>query len=167
VVASRPARAVLGVMKSSTGCGLGPGESYGLCRESSSKVSERRGFFLTLPTLKRDNRGLTQVSPKHRTPHSFCRSIAWIVIVALLWPIAVSAQAPAPAPAPAPVPGARFDAITGVALPGQQRFVVPPDYLLGPGDLVEVQITGRLDVQRQSLVIDVAGNINFPPLGNI
>ena len=90
------------------------------------------------------------------------------MIVALLWPIAVSAQAPAPAPAPtAPVPGARFDAITGVALPTQQRFVVPPDYLLGPGDLVEVQITGRLDVQRQNLVIDVAGNVNFPPLGNI
>jgi protein involved in polysaccharide export with SLBB domain len=48
-----------------------------------------------------------------------------------------------------------------------QRIVVGPDYRLGPGDLVEIQIAGRLEVQRQSLVVDIEGNVNLPPLGTI
>ena len=45
--------------------------------------------------------------------------------------------------------------------------MVGPDYRLGPGDLIEVQITGRLDVQRVSLVVDIEGNVNIPPIGTI
>jgi len=51
--------------------------------------------------------------------------------------------------------------------PGGQRIVVGPDYRLGPGDLIEIQITGRVDVQRLQLVIDIEGNVNIPPIGNI
>jgi protein involved in polysaccharide export with SLBB domain len=52
-------------------------------------------------------------------------------------------------------------------MPGGARIVVAPDYRLGPGDLIEIQISGRLDVQRSSLVIDAEGNVNIPPIGNI
>jgi protein involved in polysaccharide export with SLBB domain len=52
-------------------------------------------------------------------------------------------------------------------VPGGQRIVVGPDYRLGPGDLVEIQITGRIDVQRVQLVIDIEGNVNIPPIGTI
>ena len=45
--------------------------------------------------------------------------------------------------------------------------MVGPDYRLGPGDLVEVQITGRIDVQRIALVVDIEGNVNIPPIGTI
>jgi protein involved in polysaccharide export with SLBB domain len=51
--------------------------------------------------------------------------------------------------------------------PGGPRIVVGPDYRLGPGDLVEVQITGRVDVQRFALLVDIEGNVNIPPIGNI
>jgi protein involved in polysaccharide export with SLBB domain len=50
---------------------------------------------------------------------------------------------------------------------GGQRIVVPPDYRLGPGDLVEVQIAGRIDIQRVQLLVDAEGNVNIPPIGGI
>jgi len=52
-------------------------------------------------------------------------------------------------------------------VPGGLRIVVGPDYRLGPGDLIEIQITGRVDIQRVSLVVDIEGNVNIPPIGNI
>jgi len=112
------------------------------------------------------------VSHKHSTPHIFYRSIASLLILALLLPMTAVAQAPTPAPAPAPpsttpAPGATGPRQDSVLAPGGQRIVVGPDYRLGPGDLIEVQVTGRLDIQRQSLVIDIEGNINLPPIGNI
>lgn len=42
-----------------------------------------------------------------------------------------------------------------------------PDYRLGPGDLLEVQIAGRLDVTRHQVTVDVEGSINIPPVGSI
>jgi polysaccharide export outer membrane protein len=50
---------------------------------------------------------------------------------------------------------------------GSQRYVVPPDYVLGAGDLIEVTISGRTDVQRASIVIAADGSIVIPPLGSI
>src|SRR5207248_899727 len=47
------------------------------------------------------------------------------------------------------------------------RAIAGPDYRLGPGDVVEVQIVGRLDVNRQQVVIDPEGNITLPPLGTM
>jgi protein involved in polysaccharide export with SLBB domain len=42
-----------------------------------------------------------------------------------------------------------------------------PDYRLGPGDILEVQIAGRLDVERSQVVVNPAGSISVPPLGSI
>ena len=86
--------------------------------------------------------------------------------MALVFPAAVAAQTPAPAPSPAPAPATpltpgapgRPDAVLA---PGGRRFIVPSDYLLGPGDLVEIQITGRIDIQRQQLVIDITGGFSL------
>jgi len=42
-----------------------------------------------------------------------------------------------------------------------------PDYRLGPGDTLEVQIAGRLDIDRFQVVVDPTGAISVPPLGSI
>src|SRR5215510_12256583 len=58
---------------------------------------------------------------------------------------------PSLAPAPAPLRG---------TMPG-------PDYRLGSGDVLDVQIAGRLEIIRQQVVVDPEGTINSPPLGAI
>lgn len=48
------------------------------------------------------------------------------------------------------------------------RGVTPgPDYRLAPGDLLDIQIAGRLEVIRQQAVVDFEGAVNVPPLGAI
>ena len=42
-----------------------------------------------------------------------------------------------------------------------------PDYLLGPGDVLEVQIAGRIDIDRLQVVVDPTGAMSVPPLGSI
>jgi protein involved in polysaccharide export with SLBB domain len=57
---------------------------------------------------------------------------------------------PTPPPSSAPTP----------------RGLTPgPDYRLASGDLLDVQIAGRLEVIRQQAVVDLEGAINVPPLG--
>src|SRR5437762_14374544 len=50
---------------------------------------------------------------------------------------------------------------------GVGRIVSGPDYRVGPGDVVEVQFVGRLDVTRQQLVVDPEGVISIPPIGTV
>jgi protein involved in polysaccharide export with SLBB domain len=47
------------------------------------------------------------------------------------------------------------------------RISPPPDYRLGPGDVVDVQLAGRLEVTRQTLIVDPEGAITLPPIGAI
>ena len=47
------------------------------------------------------------------------------------------------------------------------RSVAGPDYRLGNGDVLEVQVAGRLDVNRAQVIVDPEGNVNIPPLGSI
>jgi protein involved in polysaccharide export with SLBB domain len=42
-----------------------------------------------------------------------------------------------------------------------------PEYRLGPGDTLDVQIAGRLEVIRAQVVVDLEGAINVPPIGSI
>jgi protein involved in polysaccharide export with SLBB domain len=51
--------------------------------------------------------------------------------------------------------------------PGLGRIVPGPDYRLGSGDLLEVQIAGRLEVTRQQVVVDPDGVVNVPPVGGV
>ena len=61
-------------------------------------------------------------------------------------------------------PGARPTA-PGLTIPA--RSVAGPDYRLGNGDVLEVQIAGRLDVSRVQVIVDPEGLISVPPLGAI
>lgn len=71
---------------------------------------------------------------------------------------------PAP-PQPFPnAPGARPPVPAGIV---PLRSVAGPDYRLGNGDVLDVQIAGRLDVNRMQIVVDPEGSVNIPPLGSI
>ena len=62
-------------------------------------------------------------------------------------------------------PGAR--AVGAVPAAGPIRSIAGPDYRLGNGDVLEVQIAGRLDVTRLQVIVDPEGTVNIPPLGAI
>jgi polysaccharide export outer membrane protein len=47
------------------------------------------------------------------------------------------------------------------------RSVAGPDYRLGNGDVLEVQIAGRLEVTRLQVIVDPEGIVNVPPVGAI
>jgi polysaccharide export outer membrane protein len=55
--------------------------------------------------------------------------------------------------------------VPGLALP--TRSVAGPDYRLGHGDVLEVQIAGRLEVTRVQVIVDPEGIVSVPPLGAI
>lgn len=50
---------------------------------------------------------------------------------------------------------------------GALRAVPSPDYKLGSGDVLDIQIAGRLEVTRQQVVVDPEGVLNIPPVGSI
>jgi protein involved in polysaccharide export with SLBB domain len=52
-----------------------------------------------------------------------------------------------------------------VPSPAPHGLTPGPDYRLAPGDLLDVQITGRLEVIHQQTFVDLEGVINVPPLG--
>ena len=79
-------------------------------------------------------------------------------------PVQPPQQQPAP-PTPFPTaPGSRPTVGLG---PVPLRSVAGPDYRLGNGDVLDVQIAGRLDVSRAQVIVDPEGNVNLPPLGSI
>jgi protein involved in polysaccharide export with SLBB domain len=98
------------------------------------------------------------------------------MILCLLTPYAAVAQpanpgtsAPqtpsmAPTPPPPTAPGAR-PTVPNITMPA--RAVAGPDYRLGNGDVLDVQIAGRLDVTRLQVIVDPEGLVNIPPLGAI
>ncbi|MGH6691551.1 MAG: polysaccharide biosynthesis/export family protein, partial [Gammaproteobacteria bacterium] len=47
------------------------------------------------------------------------------------------------------------------------RVALPPDYRIGPGDQIDVQLSGRVDVARQQVVVDPDGNILMPAVGQV
>jgi polysaccharide export outer membrane protein len=109
------------------------------------------------------------------------KSITLTLVVCLLAPTVAAAQ-PAPGAPPPGVPqtpsGPQTPRTPGAFAPlapgrgdlylGQQaRSIAGPDYRLGPGDVLDVQIVGRLDANRVQIVVDPEGAIALPPLGTI
>ncbi|MBI4636580.1 MAG: SLBB domain-containing protein [Candidatus Rokubacteria bacterium] len=98
-----------------------------------------------------------------------------MLVVSLLFPAVGAGQqaspaAPSPTPIPLPqAPGSALPASPPAPPPavGTARISPGPDYRLGAGDLLEVQIAGRLEVTRQTLVIDLEGTINIQPVGTV
>src|SRR5690349_23398678 len=96
------------------------------------------------------------------------KSIALTLVVCLLSPTVAAAQPTPGAPPPgvpqtpatpqtprtpgafAPLAPGRGDLYLGQ----QARSIAGPDYRLGPGDVLDVQIVGRLDVNRSQIVVD-------------
>src|SRR5690348_18348367 len=91
------------------------------------------------------------------------------LIVCLLAP-SVSLAQPAPGAAPPGVPQTpavpqtpRTPGAFAPLAPGrgdlylgqQPRSIASPDYRLGPGDVLDVQIVGRLDVNRVQIVVEI------------
>ena len=107
-------------------------------------------------------------------PGSLRRSLCLILVVSLLAPSPGFAQTPAPSivqppgpPIQPPGPSIRVTPTPPTPpAPFPQRGVTPgPDYRLAPGDLLDVQIAGRVEVIRQQAMVDLEGSINVPPLG--
>lgn len=98
--------------------------------------------------------------------HIFRRILSVTLVVSLLAPNLGLAQSAAPVPPAAPpLPGR---AVTQPAPPALAGRTVPgPEYRLGPGDLLDVQIAGRLEVVRSQIVVDLEGAINLPPIGAV
>ena len=61
-------------------------------------------------------------------------------------------------------PGPR-PAVPNIAMPA--RSVAGPDYRLGHGDVVDVQIVGRLEVSRVQVIVDPEGLVSVPTLGSV
>src|SRR4029453_6656553 len=110
---------------------------------------------------------------------SLCRSLSLFLVVSLLAPSPGLAQ---PSPSVSPPIGTQPAPPSGTTMRPAQPAVTPspgaapasvrgtmpgPDYRLGPGDVLDVQIAGRLEIIRQQVVVDPEGTINSPPLGAI
>jgi protein involved in polysaccharide export with SLBB domain len=103
-----------------------------------------------------------------------------MLVVCLLMPSLTAAQQPGTGPLQAPpqqpqlpqapptpfptAPGSRPSIQLGII---GLRSVAGPDYRLGNGDVLDVQIAGRLEVTRVQVIVDPEGNVNVPPLGSI
>ncbi|PYM27920.1 MAG: hypothetical protein DMD80_13790 [Candidatus Rokuibacteriota bacterium] len=130
---------------------------------------------------KRENVVLDANCPSESVKRLSRKSISLALVVCLLAPtLAVAQPAPgAPPPGvpqtpPTPqtprTPGAFAPLAPGrgdLYLGQQARSIAGPDYRLGPGDVLDVQIVGRLDVTRVQIVVDPEGAIALPPLGTI
>jgi protein involved in polysaccharide export with SLBB domain len=96
--------------------------------------------------------------------------VSALMVVCLLAPALAAAQPQQPAAPPRP-PGAFVPFTPSRAdlaqTPFSGRSIAGPDYRLGPGDVLDVQIAGRLDVSRVQVVVDPEGAVNIPPLGAI
>ncbi len=123
----------------------------------------------------------------------FRRTTALIVAVSVLLPsTAIGQQSPGlgvlPPPGPTVAPplpsappsvpadsfllrfgGIRPDACAGVnsGLGNVGRVALPPDYRLGPGDQIDVQVTNRLEVTRLQVFVDPEGSVSLPPAGQV
>jgi protein involved in polysaccharide export with SLBB domain len=123
---------------------------------------------LTLSRAKRENELIAiPVFGAWMNRHILRKTLSVVLVASLLAPSFGSAQQqPTPAPVTAPsAPGRPVTASTPPA--GGGRTVPGPDYRLGPGDVLEVQIAGRLDVERSQVIVNPAGAISVPPLGSI
>src|SRR5262245_13638090 len=99
---------------------------------------------------------------------SLRRFVSLLLVVSLLAPGPGFAQIPGTSQPAQPAPTPSIRPLPPPAPVAPSRSVMPgPDYRLAPGDLLDVQIAGRLDVIRQQTYVDLEGTINVPPLGAI
>src|SRR5437773_2470640 len=123
-------------------------------------------FSLTLPSAKRDNETIaTPVLRPWMNRHNLRRTLCVVLVASLLAPSFGFGQ-PQSAPSPG-VPSPGRSVTTPTALGGAARVMPGPEYRLGPGDVLEVQLAGRVVVERSQVFVDPTGAISLPPLGSI
>lgn len=98
--------------------------------------------------------------------HILRKTLSVTLVVCLLAPNLGLAQPAAPVPPAAP-PLAGRTLTQPAPAPLTGRIIPGPDYRLGPGDLLDVQIAGRLEVIRSQIVVDLEGAISVSPIGSI
>src|SRR5436309_1243617 len=100
--------------------------------------------------------------------HNLRKALCVVLVASLLEPSFCPAQQlTTPAPSTAPLAPGRPVTAPTTSGPAGGRIMPGPDYRLGPGDTLEVQIAGRLDIDRFQVVVDPTGAISVPPLGSI
>jgi protein involved in polysaccharide export with SLBB domain len=99
--------------------------------------------------------------------HIFRRVLSATLIMSLLAPLLGFAQQGAPGPSVTPPSVPTRPGLPAAALSPPSRAVPGPDYRVGPGDLLDVQIAGRLEVIHSQVAVDLEGAVNMPPLGSI
>src|SRR5437667_451444 len=100
--------------------------------------------------------------------HNLRKALCVVLVASLLEPsFCLSQQPTTPAPSTAPLAPGRLVTAPTPSGPAGGRIMPGPDYRLGPGDMLEVQIAGRLDIDRFQVVVDPTGAISVPPLGSI
>jgi len=57
--------------------------------------------------------------------------------------------------------------VTPLQLPQAFRVALPGDYRLGPGDLVDVVVAGRLEVTKHTIAVSPEGKVHIPPVGGV
>src|SRR2546429_3324935 len=125
-------------------------------------------FSLTLASAKRDNEPITTRFFRALMSRNNRRRKLCVVLVAPLLAPSFGFGQPQPAPSPSPAPSTPGRSVTTPTPFGGARIAMPGrEYRLGPGDLLEIQIAGRLDVERSQIIVDPTGAISVPPLGSI
>src|SRR5438552_3469793 len=100
--------------------------------------------------------------------HNLRKALCVVLVASLLEPSFCPAQQlTTPAPSTAPLAPGRPVTAPTTSGPAGGRIMPGPDYRLGPGDTLEVQIASRLDIDRFQVVVDPTGAISVPPLGSI
>jgi len=99
--------------------------------------------------------------------HIFRRALSATLIMSLLAPVPGFAQQGATGPPAAPPTVPARPVLPAAAPPPPSRIIPGPDYRVGPGDILDVQIAGRLEVIRSQVAVDLEGAVNMPPLGSI
>lgn len=132
---------------------------------------------MTPQLRKSDNAVLRHVYGPIPVEHLAHRALCLVLVACLLAPTAAIGQVQGPPPPPPqssfPRPPGTFTPFTpsrpdlGTVYGGTTRNIAGPDYRLGPGDVLDVQIAGRIDTTRLQVVVDPEGALNIPPLGAI
>ena len=58
-------------------------------------------------------------------------------------------------------------AVTQPPTPAPKQQTTSPDYLLAPGDLIEISVWKEEGLQKQETLVALDGNINFPLVGTV
>jgi protein involved in polysaccharide export with SLBB domain len=90
-------------------------------------------------------------------------TFGYLALLIVLWPVIASSQTTGLSGPSLPGPAN----VGALPAPPAFRIALPDEYRLGPGDLVDVVIAGRVEVVRHTIVVSPEVKIHSPPVGGI